>query len=154
MSTAAPKPEHAIIKTSYGEMTLAFWPDVAPKTVENFKKLAREGFYNGTAFHRISAAADFIEQHERGQFERALHFHDVGDARREGAEARADRLVVADVGEHRLERRELAAALDGNEQPGLRHHHEEAEGLQGDGFAAGVGPRDHERFVRRRDQQV
>lgn len=52
MSTPAPI-EHAIIKTSLGEMTLAFWPDVAPKHVENFKKLAREGFYNGTAFHRI-----------------------------------------------------------------------------------------------------
>lgn len=34
-------------------MVLEFWPDVAPKTVENFKKLAREGFYDGTAFHRI-----------------------------------------------------------------------------------------------------
>ncbi len=34
-------------------MTIAFWPDVAPKTVENFKKLAKQGFYNGTAFHRI-----------------------------------------------------------------------------------------------------
>src|SRR5678810_419494 len=30
-----------------------FWPDVAPKTVENFKKLAKQGFYDGTAFHRI-----------------------------------------------------------------------------------------------------
>ena len=45
--------EVAIIKTSAGEITLKFWPDVAPKTVENFKKLAKEGFYNGTAFHRI-----------------------------------------------------------------------------------------------------
>jgi peptidyl-prolyl cis-trans isomerase B (cyclophilin B) len=53
MSNAAPAKEHAIIKTSKGELTLAFWPDVAPKTVENFKKLAREGFYDGTAFHRI-----------------------------------------------------------------------------------------------------
>ncbi len=52
MSNPTPA-EKAIIKTSYGEITLAFWPDVAPKTVENFKKLAREGFYNGTAFHRI-----------------------------------------------------------------------------------------------------
>ncbi len=52
MSTA-PVAEHAIISTSYGDMTLAFWPEVAPKTVENFKKLAREGFYDGTAFHRI-----------------------------------------------------------------------------------------------------
>jgi peptidyl-prolyl cis-trans isomerase B (cyclophilin B) len=53
MSTPVPVNETAIIKTSYGEITLAFWPDVAPKTVENFKKLAREGFYDGTAFHRI-----------------------------------------------------------------------------------------------------
>ncbi len=53
MSTPAAPAENAIIKTSYGEMTVAFWPDVAPKTVENFKKLAREGFYDGTEFHRI-----------------------------------------------------------------------------------------------------
>ena len=45
--------EQAIIKTSYGEMTVAFWSDVAPKTVENFKKLANDKFYDGTAFHRI-----------------------------------------------------------------------------------------------------
>ena len=45
--------EVAVLKTSYGEITIAFWPDVAPKTVENFKKLAQEGFYDGTAFHRI-----------------------------------------------------------------------------------------------------
>ena len=49
----APSNEVAVFKTSYGEMTLSFWPDVAPKTVENFKKLARAGFYDGTAFHRI-----------------------------------------------------------------------------------------------------
>ena len=53
MSTPAPANETAIIKTSYGEITIGFWPEVAPKTVENFKKLAREGFYDGTAFHRI-----------------------------------------------------------------------------------------------------
>ncbi len=45
--------EVAVIKTSEGEMVVEFWPEVAPKTVENFKKLAREGFYDGTAFHRV-----------------------------------------------------------------------------------------------------
>ena len=45
--------EIAIIKTSAGEMVIEFWPDVAPKTVENFKTLARKGFYDGTCFHRI-----------------------------------------------------------------------------------------------------
>src|SRR5208282_4737523 len=48
-----PVPENAVIKTSYGDLTIAFWPEVAPKTVENFKKLARSKFYDGTAFHRI-----------------------------------------------------------------------------------------------------
>lgn len=43
----------AIIHTNYGDMTVEFWPDVAPRTVENFLKLSRENFYNGTAFHRI-----------------------------------------------------------------------------------------------------
>ena len=52
MSTPAPA-ENALIKTTYGDMEIAFWPDVAPKTVENFKKLANEKFYDGTAFHRI-----------------------------------------------------------------------------------------------------
>ncbi len=45
--------EVAVIKTSEGEMIAEFWPDVAPNTVENFKKLARSGFYDGSAFHRI-----------------------------------------------------------------------------------------------------
>ena len=45
--------EVAVFKTSEGEMVAEFWPDVAPKTVENFKKLAKSGFYDGTAFHRI-----------------------------------------------------------------------------------------------------
>jgi peptidyl-prolyl cis-trans isomerase B (cyclophilin B) len=47
------KDEVAVMKTSEGEMVFQFWPEVAPKTVENFKKLARSGFYDGTAFHRI-----------------------------------------------------------------------------------------------------
>ncbi len=45
--------EVAVIKTTLGEMVLEFWPEVAPNTVENFKKLARQGFYDGTAFHRV-----------------------------------------------------------------------------------------------------
>jgi peptidyl-prolyl cis-trans isomerase B (cyclophilin B) len=45
--------EVAVMKTSEGDMVIEFWPDVAPKTVENFKTLAKKEFYNGTAFHRI-----------------------------------------------------------------------------------------------------
>lgn len=45
--------EVAVIETSDGQMVLEFWSDVAPNTVENFKTLAKKGFYDGTAFHRI-----------------------------------------------------------------------------------------------------
>ncbi len=45
--------EVAVIKTTEGEMVVEFWPDVAPKTVENFKTLAKKGFYDGTCFHRV-----------------------------------------------------------------------------------------------------
>ncbi len=41
------------MKTNKGEMIFEFWEDVAPKTAANFKKLSKDGFYNGTAFHRI-----------------------------------------------------------------------------------------------------
>ena len=52
-ATAGGKDEVAIIQTSAGDMVVQFWSDAAPKTIENFKKLARSGFYNGTTFHRI-----------------------------------------------------------------------------------------------------
>lgn len=45
--------EIAIVETSVGTMVLRFFPDVAPGHVENFKKLTREGFYDGTRFHRV-----------------------------------------------------------------------------------------------------
>ena len=51
-SPAAGTPR-AIIHTNYGDMTVEFWPDVAPRTVDNFLKLSREKFYDGSAFHRI-----------------------------------------------------------------------------------------------------
>jgi peptidyl-prolyl cis-trans isomerase B (cyclophilin B) len=48
-----PADEVALIKTTKGDMVVKFWPEKAPKTVENFKKLASQKFYDGTAFHRI-----------------------------------------------------------------------------------------------------
>src|SRR5437879_5714899 len=45
--------EVAVSQTSEREMVAECWPEVSPNTVGNFKKLARSGFYDGTAFHRI-----------------------------------------------------------------------------------------------------
>ena len=45
--------EVAIIKTSIGDIKIRLFPDAAPMAVENFKSLAKEGFYNGHAFDRV-----------------------------------------------------------------------------------------------------
>ena len=43
----------AEIKTTSGDITIRFFPDVAPNHVKNFLALAQKGFYNGTKFHRV-----------------------------------------------------------------------------------------------------
>jgi peptidyl-prolyl cis-trans isomerase B (cyclophilin B) len=43
----------AIIQTKFGNIELRFFPDVAPNHVDNFIRLAKEGFYDGTIFHRV-----------------------------------------------------------------------------------------------------
>ena len=45
--------EIAVMETTKGKMVVEFWDKDAPKTVANFKKLSRQGFYDGTGFHRI-----------------------------------------------------------------------------------------------------
>ncbi len=43
----------ATITTNLGAMTIRLLPDIAPETVRNFAKLARDSFYDGTLFHRV-----------------------------------------------------------------------------------------------------
>lgn len=50
----------AVIATSAGDITVELWPQLAPQTVGNFVGLARDGFYDGTVFHRV--IRDFMIQ--------------------------------------------------------------------------------------------
>ena len=50
----------AEIKTKYGVMKVEFYDKDAPKTVENFVKLSKDGFYDGLTFHRV--IPDFVVQ--------------------------------------------------------------------------------------------
>ena len=50
----------ATIVTNHGDITIEFFDDAAPKTVENFRKLAKDGFYDGLIFHRV--IRDFMLQ--------------------------------------------------------------------------------------------
>ncbi len=43
----------AVIETKFGNIELRFFPDVAPNHVNSFIELAKKGFYDGTAFHRV-----------------------------------------------------------------------------------------------------
>ena len=51
--TSSDKAPRAIISTKFGDMEILFFPDRAPKHVDNFVKLAKDGVYDGTIFHRI-----------------------------------------------------------------------------------------------------
>ena len=53
LADMTPSPQIAEITTSQGVIKAEFFPKAAPKTVDNFIKLANEGFFDGTAFHRI-----------------------------------------------------------------------------------------------------
>ena len=50
----------AVMKTNMGEVEILLFPEVAPKAVENFISLAKEGYYDGIIFHRV--IKDFMIQ--------------------------------------------------------------------------------------------
>jgi peptidyl-prolyl cis-trans isomerase B (cyclophilin B) len=50
----------AVIKTEKGDMSVEFFNEDAPGTVENFIKLSKEGYYDGLKFHRV--IPDFVIQ--------------------------------------------------------------------------------------------
>jgi cyclophilin family peptidyl-prolyl cis-trans isomerase len=51
---------NTVLHTNHGAIELELYPDDAPKTVDNFVKLARDGFYDGLIFHRV--IPDFMIQ--------------------------------------------------------------------------------------------
>ena len=57
---ASEKAPRAVIETKFGSMEIRFFPDKAPKHVENFITLAKSGFYDKTIFHRV--IPDFMIQ--------------------------------------------------------------------------------------------
>jgi len=63
-----PDAEVAVIEMenpAYGRMVIELYPNIAPKMVERFKTLVREGFYNGTTFHRIDPELGIIQGGDR-----------------------------------------------------------------------------------------
>ena len=103
------------------------------------------------AFDRIGARADFVEQHQRRRRPAPRSIDAMlRDVRREGAQARLDRLLVADVGEQRPEHRQRAIRRPaGMRSPACAIIAQQPGGLQRDGLAAGVRPGDEQDRRRR-----
>jgi cyclophilin family peptidyl-prolyl cis-trans isomerase len=64
--TPEPDAEAAVLEVesagvSYGRIVIELYPNVAPRAVERFKRLVREGFYDGTAFHRIDQRLGVVQ---------------------------------------------------------------------------------------------
>jgi len=102
VSSCGPKKDYLVtIKTSYGEIKLILFDDT-PLHKENFLKLAKEGRYDGTLFHRVMK--EFMIQ--------------AGDVNtKEGTQPQADNMVPAEFHNHHIHKRgALAAAHNGNPQ--------------------------------------
>ena len=56
-----PDAEAAVIETEFGPIVIELYPNLAPKMVGRFKQLIRDGFYNGTAFHRINPTTGVVQ---------------------------------------------------------------------------------------------
>ena len=53
MTSCEKQPDVAVVSTRYGDMVLEFYPEVAEKHVDSFLTHARNGYFNGTTFHRV-----------------------------------------------------------------------------------------------------
>jgi len=57
-----PDAEVAVIETgSFGNIVIELYPNIAPSMVNRFKQLIKEGFYNGTTFHRVDPRLGIIQ---------------------------------------------------------------------------------------------
>jgi len=60
MTSCEKQPDVAVVSTRYGDMVFEFYPEVAEKHVDSFLTHAKNGYFNGTTFHRV--IPDFVIQ--------------------------------------------------------------------------------------------
>ena len=106
-------------------------------------EMVRDGDRQRRSFFGVGGRAEFVQEYERSRCRGAGDEIDVGDVRREGRKILLDRLVVANIGKHRIENRQLGS-IRGNGYAGLRHQGQQSHSFQGYGFAASVWASNHQ----------
>ena len=118
------------------------------------KEGLEQGQGQGAPLGGVGGRAQFVQEDEGRLPEVGEHRQGPLQVGRKGAEALGQVLGVADVGEDRPKGAELAAFVHGDGDAALGHEGQEAQGLQGHGLAAGVGPGDDEKAVLGGERQV
>ena len=101
-----------------------------------------DGDGQGRALGGIGAGPQLIKKQEGTLAAFGEDVHNVGHMGREGGEALFNALLVADIGQDMPENRQIAAVRGGDMETALVHRGEQADGLQGDRLAAGIGAGD------------
>ena len=101
-------------------------------------QMPKDDTRQGRALLGICASAQLIQDHKRTRVGYLQDANDIGDMAAERAQGLLDRLLVANIRIHGREAGQLGAALHGNMQPALRHHHQQANRFERDGLAACV----------------
>ena len=95
-----------------------------------------------SALDRVGARSQLVQEHQRAIVDPLQNVDDVAHMRRKGRERLLDALLVADVGADVLKHGQPRALCHGKVQSALGHQGHEADRLERDGLAAGVGPGD------------
>ena len=120
------------------------------------QKMISNGHRQRRAFFRIGRRPQLIQQHQRPRRRRPRNEINIGDVRRKRRKILLDRLIIADVGQHRIKHRRFHPRRR-NRNPRLRHQRQQPRGLQPHGLAARVRPRNNQlpplalKFDRRRN---
>ena len=94
------------------------------------------------ALHRVGAGAQLVEQDKAVAVRLLQNRHDIGHMRRESGQILLNALLVADVRQHPAVDRDGTAVRRRDVEAALGHQGQQAQGLEGDGLAAGVGAGD------------
>ena len=103
-----------------------------------------DGGGQGRALYRVGARPQLVKENEGAVVCLLQNGHDVYHVRRESGQGLVDGLLVPDVRQHRGAHPDGRAVAGGDVQAALGHKGEQAQGLEGDGLAAGVGAGDHQ----------